>query len=591
MAIAEPNETRYARRRPAARTLDVILPLLLGAPLASVASEWVPGAQAPPVSIPSYYGGTAAAYDSSRGRIVVFGDVSNGTWEHDGSGWKRSPAVTPSDLGFREGHAMAYDPARRRVVLYGGSYSLDPTIYLKTWEWDGVAWCEGFTGPPGDRKGHGMAFHQALGRIVLYGGNGADRSTWEYGPTGWQAGATAPAAMAGRGSFAMAYDPQRQLVVIHGGRDDTGQVRGDTWEYGTGGWVAGPSSGPTKSHHAMAYVPGRLVVFGGTGSVDDTWEYDGTSWTQMPAAPAAMSGRADHVMVSLPGRIVLFGGVYLTMQPLEDTWQYDGAWTDVGQPPAGFLVNSGAAAAYDSARDRLVLYGGQGFVASASNQTWEYDGAAWQPGPASPPALGWRIYHSMGFDARRGRVMLFGGDAQGSTTNSDTWEYDGTSWSPAAPPPPGLAPRQLAAMAYDTARQRMVMFGGSESGGGLGDDTWEHDGAGWTQGPTAPAAMGGRVGTQMDYDPTLARCVLYGGIGTVPNERHTWLYDGSSWDQGPLADPGMGDIIWGCMAFSPRLGRSVLALGHDNGNGPTTATWEFDGAAWTPGRAGPSDWV
>ena len=63
------------------------------------------------------------AYDSQRGRVVLFGGYGDSggladTWEWDGSTWvERTPATSPP---ARSGHAMAYDSQRGRVVLFGG---------------------------------------------------------------------------------------------------------------------------------------------------------------------------------------------------------------------------------------------------------------------------------------------------------------------------------------------------------------------------------------------------------------------------------------------------------------------------------------
>ncbi|MBK8232988.1 MAG: hypothetical protein IPK72_20990 [Candidatus Eisenbacteria bacterium] len=92
--------------------------------------------------------GHALAYDSARGRTVLFGGVEvssyvSDTWEWDGSNWTRqNPAVSPP---ARSGHALAYDSARGRTVLFGGFYAVagNGSYLSDTWEWD--------PGPPGRR--------------------------------------------------------------------------------------------------------------------------------------------------------------------------------------------------------------------------------------------------------------------------------------------------------------------------------------------------------------------------------------------------------------------------------------------------------
>ena len=67
-------------------------------------------------------------------------------------------------------------------------------------------------------------------------------------------------------------------------------------------------------------------------------------------------------------------------------------------------------------------------------------------------------------------------------------------------------------MAYDVVRQRGVLFGGDPAG----TDTWEWDGANWTQiEETGPPR---RLNPAMAFDELRARVVLFGG-GSFPSGR------------------------------------------------------------------------
>ena len=77
--------------------------------------------------------------------------------------------------------------------------------------------------------------------------------------------------------------------------------------------------------------------------------------------------------------------------------------------------------------------------------------------PANPPA---RDAHAMAYDSARGRVVMFGGYDGG--VFGDTWEWDGNNWrrrTPLSSP----AARSAPALAYDSARGRVVLFGGRDS--------------------------------------------------------------------------------------------------------------------------------
>src|SRR5205823_1183060 len=92
-----------------------------------------------------------------------------------------------------------------------------------------------------------------------------------------------------------------------------GASNGETWEWNGTAWTQRAVSGPSpRGHHAMAYDIGRgvTVLFGGSDgtSSGETWEWNGSAWTQR-AAPGP-SARYGHAMVHDAARrvMVLFGG-------------------------------------------------------------------------------------------------------------------------------------------------------------------------------------------------------------------------------------------------------------------------------------------
>src|SRR5262249_52813903 len=143
---------------------------------------------------------------------------------------------------------------------------------------------------------------------------------------------------------------------------------------------------------------------------------------------------------------------------------------------------------------------------------WEWDGANWtQRVPAqSPPA---RQSAALAFDRTRGRTVLFGGSNAGALptlTFADTWEWDGTNWSPgggAHAPPAGYQH----ALAYDSARGRTVLLGGvgAVPPNVAFQDTWEWDGTDWTRRATASSPPA-RYGHVLAFDAVRGRTVLFG---------------------------------------------------------------------------------
>jgi len=123
--------------------------------------------------------------------------------------------------------------------------------------------------------------------------------------------------------------------------------------------------------------------------------------------------------------------------------------------------------AYDPATQDLVLFGGSG-ASSDLSDTWAFNGTTWtELSPAtSPPA---RDSAFMDYDPVTGKVVLFGGSAASSDL-SDTWTFNGATWTQLSPPASPLA-RDSGSMAYDLATGKMVLFGGEANSVDL-SDTW-----------------------------------------------------------------------------------------------------------------------
>ncbi len=287
-------------------------------------------------------------------------------------------------------------------------------------------------------------------------------------------GTTSPSARTGH---AMAYDSQRGVTVLFGGSGTGGGYLGDTWEWDGTSWTQVATTGPAVRYGpAMAYDSqrGRTVMFGGMGMVPplmlgDTWEWDGANWTQV--ATTGPSGRRHGAMAydSQRGRTVMFGGTQ-GYPPFSDTWEWDGtSWTNFFAPGPG--GSGGPAMAYDSLRGKTVLALAQNPISPFTPSTWEWNGTSWTP-VGQVFALPYRVYHGMAYDIQRGKTVLFGGYTTG-VWFGDAWEWNGSTWTQV--PTSGLSARTGHAMVYDSQRAVTVLFGGQGDGGGLSGDTWEHD--------------------------------------------------------------------------------------------------------------------
>jgi hypothetical protein len=283
----------------------------------------------------------------------------------------------------------------------------------------------------------------------------------------------------------MVYDASRHLVLLFGGDSVGNSFCGDTWAWDGENWMQIGDIGPSaRAGHALAFndVSRRTVLFGGvaaSGVLGDTWEWDGETWTQM--ADSGPAARRDHAMAfdSARQRVVLFGGAVGDTEFLGDTWEWDGdQWVQVED--TGPSPRHGHALTFDWKRQRIVLFGGlDANGPDGVGDTWEWNGELWTqvadfgPEPCTEAAIVFR-------DAR---ALLFGG-ASGATPLTQfarafgySWEWDGKHWTARQDMGPG--PRFGHAMAYDSRRKRVVLFGGARAACGEPPatkqlrDTWE----------------------------------------------------------------------------------------------------------------------
>ena len=294
--------------------------------------------------------------------------------------------------------AMAYDSVRGVTVMFGG----DPveTPYLgDTWEWDGKAWAQVSNMGPAARSVAGMVFAADEKAGVLFGGKPAGGfanpfgDTWRWDGTAWtELLNSGPMARSGHG---MAFDSNRNRVVLFGGLSGSGGPLGDTWEFDGTAWTEqmvemGPSG---RSGVSMAYddVGKRVVLFGGVdvnaNAFGDTWTWDGQKWVQIAEfGPAA---RFDATMSGWQGSLVLMGGTTsLSATPFLDTWQLSGnLWKQLANIGPGPLCE--AASVVDSGRSVVVLFGGVPTpIAALGTPAGGISGNTWEgPLPAPPLAV------------------------------------------------------------------------------------------------------------------------------------------------------------------------------------------------------------
>ena len=302
-------------------------------------------------------------------------------------------------------------------------------------------------------------------------------------------------------------------------------------------WAAGPfevSLAPVaRGYHALVDVPGDLgvVVFGGFSGpppdgreLTDTWSFAADrGWQDLapdPAAPVTDRG----VLIGESGMVLTDLGGTRVLDPADPGWKLVGT-----QEPE---VNVGGRLVYDSESDKVLLFTATGATwATSTVATWAYDHdiRTWtRMNPrSSPSARGWP---AMAYDSASDRVVLFGGGNDVDDLG-DTWSYDlnTDTWQelqPAVAPDP----RSYSAMAYDPASDRMILFGGAAGPcceEVTFNDTWAYDVDTNTWTELAPSYGPNATGWHaMALEADTGQIVLFGG---GPDREHyradTWLLD------------------------------------------------------------------
>jgi hypothetical protein len=312
--------------------------------------------------------GHVLVYDTRRQELLLFGGLypsdasgSEPLWICSRGKWRQVPGVGPRARGLPGG---AYDSDRGRFVVYGGIGGMYGSRFADVWEWDGSAWREAtLQGPgPGPRDHHAMCYDPVRKRIVLHGGSvaitfhtssgeiktGAEHwydETWEYDGTVWKALASpGPGAKA---HHCMAYDPVRRVSLMLGGVSPDRQRHGETWGWDGRSWTKLAEGGPApRSRSRMAFhePSSQMVLYGGDAPnsgrgfkvVGDTWVWDGKQWTEWK--PRNSPGpRFMHAMAYAADlkRVVLYGGLQ-NAKDRDDVWEWDGEdWKQSGLQPVG----------------------------------------------------------------------------------------------------------------------------------------------------------------------------------------------------------------------------------------------------------------
>jgi hypothetical protein len=584
---------------------------------------------------PSGRAALAMVYDSTRSRVVMFGgenpnDIGvNETWEFDPSAptnaWALRSTAGPAP---RSNHAMAYDSRRCRTVLFGGQNTTTLAILNDTWEWDGNAWQQRFPAnspPPGAPFGQ-MVYDPERGVTVMLPDRSSiaatDNTVWEWDGSDWTA-RTIPNTPQ-RGLAGMTYDNRRKVVTLYGGGRGTVSFN-DVWDYNGHAWTqhTSPAGPNVRRIPAVAYNPDidRTVLFGGSGgpfpyTLGDTWEHDDKYPAVFEQPESTHSPQGGTAVLSLvPVDATAFAwrrnGV-----PLLDSFKYSGVntpilnihnFTQSGVHPGTYdcvvandcgqvisrpvtaafsachptwsldlntewIPRAGHAQAYNAQANQTIFHGGRTSNNTTLGDAWTFNGSTWNP-VFTPPALAPRFNHVMATHQASGSTILHGGRDSNNTVFNDVWLWSGASWTQLSSGPAGL---HSAAMCYDSIRQKVVMFGGTDNTT-ISAVTYEWEPVNGWSAVFAPG-LKGRYAHSMAFDPSSGHIVMHGGFDGTNVSDETWEFNGTNWrlrsTEGP---PPAADMA---MAYDQRLGAVVIAGDFTGAGTGQTWKWDHNGARW-----------
>lgn len=503
---------------------------------------------------------------------------------------------------------MAYDTQNKVGVLFGGRGAFDGATSLahnssETWLWTGAAWIQQFPlNHPSARGAHTMTYDPVHGRVYLFGGRqeATERDgeptylndTWFWKDGGWTRVDTADAPSQ-RHFAGLTYDRDRDRLVLYGGNGYaadgvTLQARFDTWEFDGTNWTQVVTDAPKVAKPVLVYdATAKQVIMLGvneTGLAPVMYRFDAAARTWIQVTPEALPTCVNegHLMYQEQnGRLLFMGGVCPVGTPgLEEVYEWNGTtWTKVTTTNT-IARGVGQAVVYETLRQRIVVFGGTSAFDNALGSAttilqdgrWTMSFSTTRPFPRSLSAFV--------TDPDREIVWLFGGlDETSSVYFGDLWGYRNGQWfRNAAPDGPGDG-CETPLSSYDTDRSRLVVTCG-------GSQVFEFDGATWKKFTDLKKAPPARFYARMVYDRKLKKTVLFGGYATGNYRNDTWTWNGTEWTE--LSISGDKPPHRGLMAmwYDPLAQKTILYGGfgrpHVNENITRYADmWALDGNRWT----------
>ena len=455
-----------------------------------------------------------------------------------------------------------------------------------------------------------MAFDESTGAGVLFGGRGledkatglthATDETWLWVRDQWvqQFPATRPSP---RSAHAMAYDSARNRVLVFGGRAEATELHGrftllnDLWAWQNGSWqqLDTGNAPPVRQHADLSYdrVRDRLVMFGGyryttdgKNTIEplyDTWEFDGQSWTEVQTSANGPKVDKPLLAYDLDRKETILLGINATFDTLMYRFNAETkAWQNIPADPLPPCVHE-STLVYQRHNQTLNLTGGLcNDTASLADEVWQWDGTAWTKieaklgGFAATRANG----AAYAYDTVYNRLVRYGGTTNfGTLVDSSTYTLRDLTWR-FMPSPTRPSPRSLTIFRRDPARGGILLFGGlnefsHDTTIGYNSDFWRYSGdQGWSR--LDDFAEPGECNTPAAAFDTDRQVLV-----VVCGGQDVWEWNGESWKA--LSPKPVPDFRrFAGVVYDQNIKKTVMFGGYDNLN-YRDETWTWDGTVWT----------
>lgn len=268
---------------------------------------------------PGIRGFASMAIDTT-GQVILFGGgntttIFGDTWKWDGTllNWVLLSAGSMTTPAPRYGATLAANTTQ--LILFGGTNSA--TDFGDTWKWDGTTWTElnpGTMSTPMPRNRASMGYNSATGQMILFGGQYGGNpinylgDTWNWDGSTWGEITPLTPPPDARSLASMAYDPTTCQLTLFGGKNGTGIIFDDTWNWGEESVVP----------DVIANPPSQTICSGSTTSIGLRSNVPGTifSWTVMVNRVAnATSGSGPSIAQTLTATGNVAGTATYTVTP------------------------------------------------------------------------------------------------------------------------------------------------------------------------------------------------------------------------------------------------------------------------------------